>query len=127
MLPSGCGSSVSFCEVSQIILDVNDILQRITPIEFIPIVSTEPFMAASSLGTLTIQSDMEVMDVEMNNVIANELYAETVYSPVVSCNTTYIGNTTITSSGSTLQLPAGTTVGGQPIGGGVEEFSICTG
>jgi len=116
------GSNVSSCEVSQIILDVNDILQRITPIEFIPIASTSPFIAASSLGTLTVQSDMEVMDVEMNNAIANELYAESVYSPVisantVSCTTTKIGNTTITSSGSTLQLPANTTIGGSPVSG----------
>jgi len=36
----------------------------------------------------------------------------------LSGNSLILGNATITSSGSSINLPAGTTVGGQPIGGG---------
>lgn len=119
MLPSN--SSALSCQVSQNIADINGILERITPIEFIPNPLTEQLMT-TSLGTLTIQSDVQALDMEVNNFIASEVYTDTLTSPTItsstiSCNTTYIGNTTITSSGSTLQLPANTTIGGVPVSG----------
>jgi hypothetical protein len=124
MLPS-TSNNVS-CQVNQITMDINDILQRITPIEFIPNPLTEQLLTAS-LGTLTIQSDVQALDVETNNLIATDLYSDTITSPTItssnittstiSCTRTNIGNTTITSSGSTLQLPANTTIGGVPVSG----------
>ena len=129
MLPSN--SSALSCQVTQNMADINDILERITPIEFIPNPLTEQLMTAS-LGTLTIQSDVQALDMEVSNFIASEVYADTLTSPTItsstisantitsstiSCTTTNIGNTTITSSGSTLQLPANTTIGGQPVSG----------
>jgi hypothetical protein len=129
MYPSSSTCSSLICQVNNINSDINninsdinDILQRITPIEFIPLVLLEPFATTTSLGTLTIQSDVEALDMEVNNIIANEIYADATYSPLISTNvidtdTVNIGNTTITSSGSTLQLPANTTIGGSPVGG----------
>lgn len=119
MLPSN--SSALSCQVTQNMADINDILERITPIEFIPNPLTEQLLTAS-LGILTIQSDVQALDMEVNNFIASEVYADTLTSPIItsstiSCTTTNIGNTTITSSGSTLQLPANTTIGGQPVSG----------
>jgi hypothetical protein len=117
-------------------LDISEILRRITPIEYYSgFLLPGEDACPSTKGTLLVDSNQFIYGqlafplcdgtgvgttidgngISANNIIGTNLYAN---------NSVYVGNTKITSNGPILQLPAGTTVGGLPIGASVQYFMM---
>lgn len=121
-------SSIACCCASASV-DLQEILRRITPIDFFPGVVVDPdAVCPSQKGILLVDSNEFIngqlafptcdgLDIgtviDGNGVSANNIIATDVYAG----DSVFVGETQITSSGTTLELPADTTVGGVPIGG----------
>lgn len=91
-------SSSSFCcSINNISIDLSSILQRITPIQFIPTVS------GPSLGVLTVQSSLETLSIETESLYVHNLEAIKGYIHNLDVDTIVIGGIT----GSFLTGPSG--------------------
>lgn len=117
-------SSLSCCCASNSV-DLSEILRRITPIDYFPgFIVEDENVCPSQKGTLLVDSNQflygqlafpQCDGTGLGTVIdGSGISTDT----VIAKNTLFVGETAITSSGSILQLPCGTTVCGVPIGGG---------
>ena len=127
MNPSSSSSLSSCCAYNSV--DLSEILRRITPIDYFPgfLLENEP-SCPSQKGTLLVDSNQFLYGqlafpkcdgTGVGTVIdGSGISTDT----VIVKNSIFVGQTKITSSGSTLELPCGTTVCGVPIGGASIQF-----
>jgi len=118
-------SSLLSCCCASNSVDLSEILRRITPIDYFPgfLLENEP-SCPSEKGTLLVDSNQFLYGQLAFPTCDGTGVGTVIDGSGISANTVivkdnlYVGQTVITSSGSTLELPCGTTVCGVPIGGG---------
>lgn len=106
-------------------LDISEILRRITPIDYYAgFLLEENENCPSQNGYLLVNSNQYIYG-QLAFASCDGLTTGTIIdgsgisaNTVIAKDTLYVGNTQITSNGSILELPCGTTVCGVPIGGG---------
>ena len=128
MNPSS-SSSLSCCCASNSV-DLSEILRRITPIDYFPGFINDENPCPFYKGTLLVDSNQYIYGTLAFPICGSDptqfgtVIDETGISTrnVYVANSIYVGQTQITSSGSILELPCGTTVCGVPIGSASIQF-----
>lgn len=118
MIPNNAFSALT-CQILDQKIDIESILQRITPIQFVPnltflrYMEDMTFLTGQSLGTLTVQSKIECFDIEADTGYIHELAVDTLtiggVTGLYTGPTGYTGNTGPTGWTGSTGLPGSAT------------------